>query len=576
MLTVPALRRSSWAVRHRSTAVQYLVWVLTVVVVVGPLVPVVWASLWSTPLYDDGGSWTLANYRNLLSDPAWWTAVGNTAVFAGLATAAALLAGTALAVALNRVRLPGRRVFRALMLAPILLPGLPLMLGWISMYSKAGYVTSWLDRHTPVPVFWDLYTVPGMALVATGSLTPLVYMVVSTALATSDHTLELAARTSGAGPVRALLSATVPLLRPAVLNAGVIGFALCFEVVGLPMLLGTSNNIDFVSTYLLDNWRNAYPPRQGLVSAGAVLLLVLLSALLVLRNRLAGDLARFTTTTGKPAASEPITFRGRWVVSALIAWYFAVTLLIPAAGLTLQAFTSVLSPFIDPWTVLTTDHFHTVWNNNQFRRSLTNSLLIAGVGGLFATIAVTAIALVAHRSQMRMRRGLGHVVLYPRAIPGIVTGMAFFWSFALLDKGGTIRSSLWGIGIAFAVRSLALGYTAFYPALAALGEDLDRAARVSGADWFTAMRTILVRILRPAIAVSYVLLFVAMFADYDPALFLVTPGNEVIGLTMLGLWATGSAGPVAALALIQLAVTALVLGLARLVFGRTAFRRTAQ
>lgn len=575
MLTIPALGRPNWVARHRSTAVQYLVWVLAFVLVVGPLVPVVWASLWSTPLYEDGGAWTLANYRDLLSDRAWWTAVRNTAVFAVLATTAALFVGTALAVALNRIRLPGRRLFRSLMLAPVLLPGLPLMLGWISMYSKAGYVTAWLDRHTPMPVFWDLYTVPGMAFVATGALTPLVYMVVSTSLATADHTLELAARTSGAGPVRALLSATVPMLRPAVLNAGVIGFALCFEVVGLPLLLGTSNDIDFVSTYLLDNWQNAYPPRQGLVSAGAVLLLVLLSVLLLLRNRIAGDLARFTTTTGKPAASEPITFRGRWLVSVLVALYFAVTLLIPAAGLTLQAFTSVLSPFIDPWSVLTTDHFRTVWDNSQFRQSLTNSLIIASVGGACATLAVTAIALVAHRSQMRARRSLGHVVLYPRAVPGIVTGMAFFWSLALLDKGGTIRSSLWGIGIAFAVRSLALGYTAFYPALAALGEDLDRAARVSGADWLTAMRTILLRLLRPAIAVSYVLLFVAMFADYDPALFLVTPGNEVIGLTMLGLWATGSVGPVAALALIQLAVTALVLGLARLLFGRTAFRRTS-
>jgi iron(III) transport system permease protein len=225
--------------------------------------------------------------------------------------------------------------------------------------------------------------------------------------------------------------------------------------------------------------------------------------------------------------------------------------------------------------VLTFDHFRTIGGEEQFRRSIRNSLLIAAVGGALATVAITAIALVAHRSQMRMRRSLGHVVLYPRAIPGVVTGMAFFWSFAVLDPGGTVRSSLWGIGIAFAVRSLALGYTAFYPALAALGEDLDRAARVSGADWLTAVRTILVRLLRPAIAVSYVLLFVAMFADYDPALFLATPDTEVVGQKMLGLWVNGVAGPVAALGLIQLAVVAVVLGLARLVFGRTAFRRPA-
>ena len=48
-------------------------------------------------------------------------------------------------------------------------------------------------------------------------------------------------------------------------------------------------------------------------------------------------------------------------------------------------------------------------------------------------------------------------------------------------------------------------------------------------------------------AVSFVLLFVALLNDYDPAVFLVTPGTEVMGLTMLKLWAAGTAGPVAAL-----------------------------
>jgi iron(III) transport system permease protein len=49
---------------------------------------------------------------------------------------------------------------------------------------------------------------------------------------------------------------------------------------------------------------------------------------------------------------------------------------------------------------------------------------------------------------------------------------------------------------------------------------------------------------------------------------MVSPGNEVIGLTMLNLWVTGVAGPVAALGMVQLAITAVVLGAARLVFGR--------
>ena len=54
-------------------------------------------------------------------------------------------------------------------------------------------------------------------------------------------------------------------------------------------------------------------------------------------------------------------------------------------------------------------------------------------------------------------------------------------------------------------------------------------------------------------------MFVAMLSDYDPAVFLVTPGTEVMGLTMLLFWAEGFAGPVAALGVVQLLITAIVL-----------------
>ena len=130
-----------------------------------------------------------------------------------------------------------------------------------------------------------------------------------------------------------------------------------------------------------------------------------------------------------------------------------------------------------------------VFDNPVFTRSVRNSLLIATIGGALATLAIAALSVVAHRSSFRFRGSLQYSMLYPRAMPGLVTGMAFFWAFVVLDPSNTVRASLWGIGIAFAVRSLALGYSAFYPALHALGEDIDRAARTSGADWWMTMRS---------------------------------------------------------------------------------------
>jgi iron(III) transport system permease protein len=557
--------RRSWL---PATATQYLLWLGALTLVVGPLVPVVWASFWTTPLYEAGGSFTLVNYGDLFTDSAWWEAARNSAVFAMMTTVGSVVLGTAMAVLFTRTDLPARRLFAGAILLPVAVPGLPLILGWSAIYAPSGYVTRWLEENTPLPIFWDLYSVPGMSALAIGIAAPVVYLFVRGSLVSQDISLEQAARTAGASPTRALVTVTVPLLRPALLNSMLIVFALSLEVLGIPLILGSSSNVEFISTYLYDRWLNTVPSQQGLVSAGAVSLLVVVTVLLLVRNRLSGDTARFHTVGGKATSGTSIGLgRARWPLFGLSSAYLVGILVLPLVGLLLTAFTTTLTPFIDPWTVLSTEHFRTVTDNAVFLRSIRNSLAVAVGGALLTTIAIAALSVVAHRSTFRHRGSLQYVMLYPRAMPGLVTGMAFFWAFVVLDPTGRARATLWAVGLAFAVRSLALGYSAFYPALAALGEDLDRAARTSGADWWTAMRTVVFRLLRPAMAVSFVLLFVALLNDYDPAVFIVTPGTEVMGLTMLKLWVAGTAGPMAALGVIQVVITFVVLGVGRLMFG---------
>jgi iron(III) transport system permease protein len=254
-------------------------------------------------------------------------------------------------------------------------------------------------------------------------------------------------------------------------------------------------------------------------------------------------------------------------VAAGFALVLTVLVVVPLGGVLLSAFTSILTPLITPWSVLTFDNFVAISDNPVWSDSIVNSLLIAGVGGALATLAIAVISLVAHRSSFRFRGSLQQAVMWPRMMPGLVTGMAFFWSFAVLDPSGAVRASLWGIGLAFAVRSLALGYGVFYPALAAIGSDLDRAARTSGATWWQASVGVALRLAAPAMAACFVLLFVAMLNDADPAVFLVTDRTPVMGLTMLQLAATSAGGAVAAFGFLQMAITLAVLGAGRLFLG---------
>jgi iron(III) transport system permease protein len=549
-----------------TNAGHYVLWALALLVIVGPLLPVAAASLWSTPLYDSGGHFTWDNFHDLVTDGGWWTAVGNSVLFAALNTAGSIVVGVACAVFLTRTNIPARRTLTALLLVPIALPGLVLIIGWAAMWTPAGFASAWLKAHTFLSMPVNLYSIPGMALVGMTVASPTVFLLCRGTLLSIDPALEDAARTLGAGPLRSLLSVSLPLLRPAVTNAALLVFALSMEVLGLPLILGYSSKIHLISTYLYDHWTN--DSQQGLVSAGAVFLLVAVSGLLVLRNRLVGDTARFTTTTGKPTGVRILRLGPvRWLVAAVLALFLAVSVVVPLIGVVLAAFTSILSPFISPWSVLTLNNFSAVFDNSLYTSSIVDSLLIAGVGGALTTLVIAVLSVIAHRSRFRFRGSLQQGMLWPRMMPALVTGMAFFWSFALLDRSGAIRASLWGIGIAFAARSLALGYSAFYPALASIGADLDHAARTSGASWWTAMRTVVFRLVAPAMGASFVLLFVAMLNDAEPAVFLVTDKTPVLGLTMLQLAATSIGGSVAALGVIQMVITLVVLGAGRALVG---------
>src|SRR6266404_3146015 len=66
---------------------------ITVVFVIGPLLPLLYASLRDRPVYEHGGVFTIAPYRTLLSDPAFWRAAWNTLAFASLTTVIAVVGG---------------------------------------------------------------------------------------------------------------------------------------------------------------------------------------------------------------------------------------------------------------------------------------------------------------------------------------------------------------------------------------------------------------------------------------------------------------------------------------------------
>jgi iron(III) transport system permease protein len=549
------------------TWLQAAIWALVLVCVLAPVLPLVYASVQSKPIYAAGRVFTLAAYQQLFADPAFRAAALNTLEFAAITTVCSVVMGGGFAILCSRTDILGRRVYSRLVIAPILLPPLGVILGWNALYGPGGYAHDFVNRTLHIP--FNLTTVPGMAVLGTAVAVPVVFLVCQAALSGIDASLENSARSVGASPLRVLGRVTLPMLRPALLNSGLLVFMLSIESLGIPLILGSPQGHDLIASYLYNTWSSAITPDPPVVSAGATVLLAAACLLLLLRSKLLGDQARFVSIGGRGGAAGGVQLARplRLVLGALLGLYLVATTFAPIAALALSSVVSQLTPLIAPWHLLTLDNWRTI-GHGTFAHSIQNTVEIALVGAIVTAAVVALATAVAHRSGFRMRRSLPFMLLFPRAIPGIIIGIGFFWTFLLVNPpGGALRNSIWGIMLALSIRSLTLAYFVMSSAFTTVSESLDNAARSAGASWWTSITRIAFPILRPALLVSFILLFISILNDYDPALFLVTQGHEIMGVTMLDAAQQGTTGPVAALAMVQVAITIVAIAVGGWLFG---------
>lgn len=142
------------------------------------------------------------------------------------ATILSTLLGTAAAVGMSRLRFRGRETLRAVLLAPIVLPGMVLGLALLSFYAT---IQMGLFR-----------TFPGLLLAHVLVTLPFVFATVAAALARFDQSLEDAARSLGAGPVRAFVDVTMRVISQGILAGATFAFIVSFGQFDISLFLATS------------------------------------------------------------------------------------------------------------------------------------------------------------------------------------------------------------------------------------------------------------------------------------------------------------------------------------------------
>lgn len=157
-----------------------------------------------------------------LTEPGVLAALRLSLLTATLATLLCLLLGVPLAWLLARVEFPGRRLVRALVTVPLVLPPVVGGVALLLVFGRRGLIGDWLDRLFGITL---PFTTTGVVLAEAFVAMPFLVIAVEGALRGADRRYEEAAATLGAGRWTTFTHVTVPLVAPGLAAGAVLCWA---------------------------------------------------------------------------------------------------------------------------------------------------------------------------------------------------------------------------------------------------------------------------------------------------------------------------------------------------------------
>ena len=232
-----------------------------------PLLTLIWTSLFG---YAPPGRVTLAQaniepYRNFLTDPALWRALGNTLVVATLSALLVSALGGLIAWTVARSALPGRRALDMLSFMSL---GIPAVI--------AGLAVMVLYLSLPIGVYgtiWILVIAYSYRLATTTRLA-------RSGLMQIHRELEEAAEMSGARWLATQWRILMPLLAPALGSAFLVAFIVALREFTIPFILYSSENV-VLPVMVWQLFQNGEPARSA--ALGVMMIAVILPAIFALR-----------------------------------------------------------------------------------------------------------------------------------------------------------------------------------------------------------------------------------------------------------------------------------------------------
>jgi iron(III) transport system permease protein len=547
-------RRRAAGAGGRGTGFVWLSLVLAAVVLV-LLLTVLWLSFTTGVPAIPGGPYSLVNIRAMLGSAETWGVMGNTLIFAVVATAIAIAGGIAVAWVVERTDFRATEKIYAAMTLLLLVPGFFPSMGWLFLLGpRIGVIGRWL--HDGFGLDQNAITIAnpfGMGCVQGLLLVPLAFVLVGPPLRAVSGELIEAAEILGVGTWQRAWRIELPLVTPALVAAAIFCFMVAVASFDVPAIIGMTYRQFTFSTYVyqLLNPQTGIP-QYGPPAALSLLAMVVAFVLTAIYLRAIRRGRAYQVVTGRGYRMAPHRLgRARGWVYAGLGGYFLLTFALPL----LLVIWVALSRYFRPPSLaalqgLSFANFENAPWPMAWRGLQHTLVLMIGVP-VCAVVLGLIVSWVVVRSRSRLREAIDVVLFLPHAVPAIVFAVAL-QTLALFVIGPFLQlaGTVWIIAIVYLMTYLTFAVRSLSVAVIQVGSELEDAAYVAGLGVGGTLRRIFLPLVSQAAISAWVWIALLVFRELTMAVVLSTPANLTLPTVIWSTWYTGEMGQATAMSLV--------------------------
>ena len=490
--------------------------------------------------FQRAGTWTLANYREILSQRVVIEAIVSSLGLSIGTVFFCALVGVPLAFLFERFTFPGRRIFAALAALPLVLPPLVGTVAFIFLAGESGILAHGIQNlfglQSPP---WRLRGWPALLLFHTYTMYPFFYVLAGAGLRRIDASLAEAARSLGASKFTVLTRVLLPQLTPSLLAAALLTFMTSMASFSAPQLFGGN-----VRVLTLEIFTARQRGDFTMAITETVILAVISLGALIFFQRYEGT-RRFAAAAmkGAPRRRASIASGPARVLATIVAIFFAIVLVLPVATLLLVSFAQENS-----WTTQTLPSAYTLANYQRlfgdpyssevFVNSLTMSAIAAVAALLWSFCIVTLLRRRARTANFfgeGWRRLLSLLVLVPWALPGTVVAVSVaeaYGSPSLLLGSFVLVGTFWILPAVYFLRFMPLVVRALQASMEQIDPTLEEASGSLGARAWQRFTRVTLPLVWPGAVAGTLLAFVIALGEYVASVLVFVPVNRPISIAI--------------------------------------------